>query len=566
MTVFMLIAQAWGAPEAVQDDWQADWLVQGVGKVTDLYYDASSDSVIVSEFDATGGLRRVDSDGQVSTIVDDAGNFWSAVVHDGQIHAIYYPYDTEAWTDHGPAQLIVVDETTGTFEALAELETYGPLASGPDGDLYMLAYTGIQRWNGASFDEVLAGDFNTYDFDIDEEGRFYAFEQAGFGYNAVRLKENGQGSWLGTYEDPRGIRALPDGSVVIADQGEARLVYHLDADGQELSVREAYEPSAVAARPDGSWLVYDRGWGTLSAHDADGNSTTLLQTLAEPKDVAVGPDGLLYATSYYGTIFRIDPTTGSFERFVHLEEGNVELDFDAHGNLWVANYYRGGVSVSPDGAVEYVYDPGHMGFMGMAITPDRRIYMSNHVDGTIYELTPGEGPDVFALMEYDKEHDREGCSRLSGLSVDPDGALVASARTCDDINGLHRMVEHPYGLDPAFRMEHFADLSYHGVLFHTFCPDGAALTTHSPDFGSLGLMSADGTVETFATGMGNGWSGLEYDENTDRIYVTGDRGIIVLEQRPETTDAKGCGCATGRSPVGGLLVFCAGLLGLVRRR
>lgn len=70
-----------------------------------------------------------------------------------------------------------------------------------------------------------------------------------------------------------------------------------------------------------------------------------------PEDVAVGPDGWLYVSTHQGAVLRYAATSSRPETFVDTGGRPLGLDFDRTGRLWIADGYRGLLSVAADGTV-----------------------------------------------------------------------------------------------------------------------------------------------------------------------------------------------------------------------
>jgi sugar lactone lactonase YvrE len=75
-----------------------------------------------------------------------------------------------------------------------------------------------------------------------------------------------------------------------------------------------------------------------------------------PEDIAGGPDGLVYASTNAGDIVRFDPGDLKLEVFAHTGGRPLGLEFDQHGNLFVANALLGLQRVAPSGIVEILLD------------------------------------------------------------------------------------------------------------------------------------------------------------------------------------------------------------------
>lgn len=75
-----------------------------------------------------------------------------------------------------------------------------------------------------------------------------------------------------------------------------------------------------------------------------------------PEDITAGPDGRLYTGTSDGRILRFRTDGSAVEVFAETGGRPLGLEFDAAGNLLVANGYLGLQRVSPDGNVETLSD------------------------------------------------------------------------------------------------------------------------------------------------------------------------------------------------------------------
>lgn len=100
-----------------------------------------------------------------------------------------------------------------------------------------------------------------------------------------------------------------------------------------------------------------------------------------PEDVAGGPDGWIYASTRDGIIVRLRPDGRGLEVFAETGGRPLGIEFDAAGNLYVANAYLGIQKITPDGNVRVLVDS----FEGeaieyaddLAVTTDGKIYFSD---------------------------------------------------------------------------------------------------------------------------------------------------------------------------------------------
>lgn len=97
-----------------------------------------------------------------------------------------------------------------------------------------------------------------------------------------------------------------------------------------------------------------------------------------PEDIAGGPDGLLYAAMKDGSIVRFNADGENLSIFAEPGGRPLGLEFDASGNLLVANAVLGLQRISPDGSVEVLADR----YLGEPIRYADDLAVAD--DGTIY--------------------------------------------------------------------------------------------------------------------------------------------------------------------------------------
>jgi len=100
-----------------------------------------------------------------------------------------------------------------------------------------------------------------------------------------------------------------------------------------------------------------------------------------PEDVAEGPDGRIYAATADGSIIRLRPDGSDLEVFAETGGRPLGIEFDAEGNLYVANAYLGIQKISTAGVVEIVVDSvdgAHLDYPDdLAVADDGKIYFSD---------------------------------------------------------------------------------------------------------------------------------------------------------------------------------------------
>jgi len=100
-----------------------------------------------------------------------------------------------------------------------------------------------------------------------------------------------------------------------------------------------------------------------------------------PEDIAGGPDGRIYAATADGVIIRLRPDGSRVEVFAETGGRPLGIEFDADGNLFVANAYLGVQKVTPDGRVEVLvdtYDGQRIEYADdLAVAANGKIYFSD---------------------------------------------------------------------------------------------------------------------------------------------------------------------------------------------
>ena len=100
-----------------------------------------------------------------------------------------------------------------------------------------------------------------------------------------------------------------------------------------------------------------------------------------PEDIAGGPDGRIYTATRDGKVLRFDASGENIEVFAETGGRPLGLEFDATGNLLVANAYAGLQRVTPDGTVTTLADEyGGQAILyadDVAVAADGKIYFSD---------------------------------------------------------------------------------------------------------------------------------------------------------------------------------------------
>jgi gluconolactonase len=180
--------------------------------------------------------------------------------------------------------------------------------------------------------------------------------------------------------DPEGPVALPDGTWLIVEGGSERgCVSHLSADGQIRSViKKTGLPNGLAVDADGViWVAESKtpsllrltmaGKCEVVATEADG------EPFLFPNDLCFGPDGAIYLTD--SGIY-----TDDFAPNNQIRPDYMDLDYD--GRL-----YR----IDPKTGVVEKIDRGIRFTNGIAVGPDRSIYLNETLTGNIYRYHWADG-------------------------------------------------------------------------------------------------------------------------------------------------------------------------------
>jgi len=162
-----------------------------------------------------------------------------------------------------------------------------------------------------------------------------------------------------------------------------------------------------------------------------------------PEDVAADQNGLIYTATDDGLIIRMQPDGSNIEVFAETGGRPLGLEFDAAGNLLVANSYLGLQMVSPDGSVKILtdsYDGERITYADdVAIAANGMIYFSDASSkfgamksGGSYQASlldilehGGHG----RVYRYDPENDKttvvlDGLNFANGVAVSEDQSYL----------------------------------------------------------------------------------------------------------------------------------------------
>jgi DNA-binding beta-propeller fold protein YncE len=267
-----------------------------------------------------------------------------------------------------------------------------------------------------------------------------AFVYAGDGRAAVR-----DGPALrARFSEPFGVAVGVDGSVYVADAGDAQAVRRISPDGMVSTIARGFDtPSGLAIDRTGVLYVADTGADAIRRVELDGAVSTLATGFNGPIGVAVHPDGrVIVADTYNDRIRAIEPD-GAVRDVTHeLFDTPCGVAVDGAGNIYVAETGAGAVRViSPaDGifTLEPVPFDGLFRPTGIAVAEQGAVYVTDE-RGRIVEIRPGVSARVL-VGDRPGFADGVGTSaRLrapAGVAIAGEGRLVLT----EPRNGLVRLI------------------------------------------------------------------------------------------------------------------------------
>ncbi len=179
-----------------------------------------------------------------------------------------------------------------------------------------------------------------------------------------------------------------------------------------------------------------------------------------PEDADIGPDRLIYAATHGGEILRVQQD-GSISVFAETGGRPLGIEFDAAGTLWVADAYRGLLSVSADGTVTLRSDQTSDGSPilyadDVDIAPDGVVYLSDAstrfsaqamndtLEASVFDLM--EHSDNGRVLRYDPISGEttvfaRGLTFANGIAISGDSIFVAET-------GAYRIWRYPLAGGP----------------------------------------------------------------------------------------------------------------------
>jgi sugar lactone lactonase YvrE len=167
-----------------------------------------------------------------------------------------------------------------------------------------------------------------------------------------------------------------------------------------------------------------------------GLTTLLAEAGLGPEDVTRDANGLFYTGLQDGRILRFPPEGSNSEQFVNTGGRPLGMQFDAQGNLIVADAFKGLLSIAPDGAITVLTDSVNGQRMvfpdDLDIAADGTIWFtdaSQHFDQHHWINDFWEAQPTGRLLSYDSQS-KQTAVRMSdlrfanGVALGPDDEFV----------------------------------------------------------------------------------------------------------------------------------------------
>ncbi len=194
---------------------------------------------------------------------------------------------------------------------------------------------GGTAWAGQIF-AVDGGVRGVFSFDTvtGSQGTFVPGDQNNFGY--------------GIY----GEACLPDGRLLVTDQGRNRVQAYDGTTGQDLGTLVSVVgyngiPTGIAVTQSGNFLIGMEEVGKIMEYWPDGSQVRVFSEDSRlgfgPFSMAYGPNGNLFVAvghGYVGSVVELDRDNGAYVRDFTVAPGPRGLTFGPNGHLFVASVYQ----------------------------------------------------------------------------------------------------------------------------------------------------------------------------------------------------------------------------------
>jgi hypothetical protein len=271
------------------------------------------------------------------------------------------------------------------------------------------------------------------------------------------------------FSDPFGVAVGPDGSVFVADAGDAHAVRRISPDGFVSTIATGFNtPSGIAIDASGVLYVADTANNAIGRVGLDGAVTTLARGFNGPIGVALDPAGRIIVADTYNDRIRAIQPDGTIVDITQEEfDTPCGVAVDAAGNIYVAETGAGAVRmISTTGVVSDVGPLPVEGLfrpVGIAIAAGA-LYVTD-ARGRIVEIRPGVAARTLIGSRPGFADGAGSAVRLrgpSGVAAAGDGRLIVA----EPRNALVRLVvaeslgelrpPAPPDINPAFDAEAFA--------------------------------------------------------------------------------------------------------------
>jgi sugar lactone lactonase YvrE len=272
------------------------------------------------------------------------------------------------------------------------------------------------------------------------------------------------------FSDPFGVAVAPDGSVFVADAGEAHAVRRISPDGIVSTIATGFNtPSGIAIDASGVLYVADTANNAIRRVARDGTVTTLAQGFNGPIGVAVDRAGRLIVADTYNDRIRAIQTDGTVVDITQEEfDTPCGVAVDAVGNIYIAETGAGAVRMISTTGVVSTVEPipadGLFRPIGIAVGAAGALYVTDD-RGRIVEIKPGVAARTL-VGSHSGFADGVGSAALlrgpSGVAVAGEGRLIV----VEPRNALVRLVvaqslaelrpPSSPDINPAFDAERFA--------------------------------------------------------------------------------------------------------------
>jgi virginiamycin B lyase len=183
----------------------------------------------------------------------------------------------------------------------------------------------------------------------------------------------------------------------------------------------------ISSGPAGTMWFTDSGNNSIGRISPAGKVTEfpVPTANAHPFDIVTGPDGNLWFTeAAIGSIGRIT-TSGSVTEFAGPGDNPSAIAVGADGNLYAASG-RGIWRITTAGVINEFQSPTDGAWRDIILGPDKQLWMTSHLDGTLVEFNPKTATFSQAIQP-------DSGGAVDGLVVGGDGDVWIAGYSGNDI-------------------------------------------------------------------------------------------------------------------------------------